>query len=431
MIDELGTGWHKGSIFMADIADIFISWSQDDADVVRPVVNRLRAYGWKLYFSGDNAEAGRIDENVAAAMVGASAMVLFVSPRTHAKPWLRRESEWAAFVQARQRSRKKRRVLKLIPVLIGNVKVDQLNYFLAQDNNTLRVSIPEPVPVVPGQAFADNSGDTLRVADGAFGEASIRNLVTRIHNAIELPPPISIPVVLLAMTFDQAKHHFEIAGNPERLNGLCKLMGMTIFPDLRQELLKRYGATPDDFCPFEENQRIKDVLEAARSSLNESLPDGSSPVELWWCREEFFVPGRNRELALRQVANGPLLIVLDSISIILDSIAPQSERSGVLERYNTVAATHQSAPSALLWVPPYTSHTKCLRSLWSAILDPTPALLARLEMWGAKPADPQELFDIGTAESLRAWSFGGLRTLGAQRRPKNRGGGGGALLSFT
>lgn len=62
--------------------DIFISWSNNDAAVVKPVVARLKAYGWSLYFSGDNAEAGDIDENVADAIVGASAMVLFVSPRT-------------------------------------------------------------------------------------------------------------------------------------------------------------------------------------------------------------------------------------------------------------------------------------------------------------------------------------------------------------
>jgi TIR domain-containing protein len=63
------------------MADIFISWSQDDGDVVGPVVARLKGYCWKLYFSGDNVEAGRIDENVADAIAHAKVMVLFVSPR--------------------------------------------------------------------------------------------------------------------------------------------------------------------------------------------------------------------------------------------------------------------------------------------------------------------------------------------------------------
>jgi hypothetical protein len=37
--------------------------ASDDKAVVRPVVDRLKAYGWTLYFSGDNSEAGQIDEN--------------------------------------------------------------------------------------------------------------------------------------------------------------------------------------------------------------------------------------------------------------------------------------------------------------------------------------------------------------------------------
>jgi hypothetical protein len=114
------------------------------------------------------------------------------------------------------------------------------------------------LPVVPGQAFADNSGGTLQVSDGAFSEASLRDLVTRIHNSIELPPPIAIPAVLLAMNLEQATYHFEIAENQVTLSRLCNRMGMATFPDLRQELLKRYGATPDDFCPFEENERVKE-----------------------------------------------------------------------------------------------------------------------------------------------------------------------------
>jgi hypothetical protein len=388
------------------MADIFISWSQDDGEVVKPVVARLRAYGWSLYFSGDNAEAGRIDENVAAAIEGSTAMVLFVSPRTNQKPWLIRESEWAAFVQARQRGAG-RKILKLIPVLIGDVSVERLNYFLAQDKMTLRVPISEPVPVAPGQAFAGNSGGTLQVSDAAFSEAGLRDLVTRIHNAIDLPPPTAIPTVLLARNLEQAAHHFDIAEHQITLNGLCKPMGMATFPDLRQELLKRYGATPDDFCPFEEKKPIKDLLETARQSLNEGLPEGSSPLELWWCRDEFFGANPDTKFARQQIASGPLLIVLDSIS---------AQNSDVLANYNTVAAAHLSGPSALLWVPPYTGHTKRLRSLWSGILDPAPGLLARLETWGASPSEPQVLFDIGTAESLRAWSFSTLRTLGAQAR---------------
>src|SRR5260370_20423472 len=164
------------------MADIFISWSQDDATVVKPVVVRLKAYGWKLYFSGDNAEAGRIDENVAAAIEGSTTMVLFVSPRTNQKPWLIREYEWASFVQARQRDAG-RKILKLIPVLIGDVSVERLSYFLAQDKMALRVPIPEPLPVVPGQAFAGNWGGTLQVSDAEFSEASVQDLLTRIHNA--------------------------------------------------------------------------------------------------------------------------------------------------------------------------------------------------------------------------------------------------------
>jgi hypothetical protein len=61
-------------------------------------------------------------------------------------------------------------------------------------------------------------------------------------------------------------NHFEIAENQVTLSRLCNRMGMATFPDLRQELLKRYGATPDDFCPFEENERVKDLLESARRS---------------------------------------------------------------------------------------------------------------------------------------------------------------------
>lgn len=391
------------------MADVFISWSSDDEAVVRPVVDRLKAYGWSLYFSGDNAEAGQIDENVAAEIESSSAMVLFVSPKTDHKPWLVRESSWAAFVQARQRSAG-RKTLKLIPVLIGNVSVQNLNYFLAQDKNILRILIPEPVPVVPGQAFADNSGGTLQVSDGAFSEGSLRDLVTRIHNSIELPPPIAIPAVLLAMNLEQATHHFEIEENQVTLSRLCNRMGMATFPNLRQELLKRYGATPDDFCPFEENERVKDLLESARRSINEGLAEGSSPLELWWCRDEFFGPSPNKRFVRQQIANGPLLIVLDSIS---------AQHNGVLADYDKVAAAHLTGPSALLWIPPYTGHTKLLRSLWSGILDPAPGLSARLETWGASPTEPHVLFDIGTAESLRAWSFGALRTLGAQARSGN------------
>jgi TIR domain len=168
------------------MADIFISWSSPDKEIVLPVIRRLERHGLDVTQFEADPDAGSIEQSVQAYIENARLMVMFVSEKTNERDWLKREAEWAAYRQTEQR-RKIEPVLKMIPILIGNVDLDKLNVFLAKNQDQKRLTVPPPSPQAVNAAATGDVQPAEPLAPGAISEAALQNIVLRICDTLDLP----------------------------------------------------------------------------------------------------------------------------------------------------------------------------------------------------------------------------------------------------
>jgi hypothetical protein len=384
------------------MADIFISWSSPDAEIVRPVIRRLEQHGLDVEHFEADSDAGNIEQSVQGYIERARLMVMFVSEETNERDWLKRETEWAAYRQNQQRNNSEP-VLKMIPVLIGNVELARLNAFLARNQDQKRLTIPAPARHTVNAADTGYVQPAERMAAGSISEVALQNIVLRISDTLNLPKPIVIPTILLAMNDAEATIHLRNPEKYQKISRLCAAAGMPPFPDALEALLSRYKDTADNFTPFPGEPPLKEIVETALEPINASRRKDQPRHWLWWCRDAVIRPENpDYDNAVQRISRGASLVILDSISA---DFAP------VRDMYTSVvglqAATHQS----LLWVPPFTHHTAgCCKHIEDLLQTP-PRLRQEYMRWGCSGPEPHILLDIATAPSLRSWLHSALRAI--------------------
>jgi hypothetical protein len=384
------------------MADIFISWSSPDAQIVRPVIQRLRQHGLDVLDFEADLDAGSIGQSVQEYIEKARLMVMFVSEETNERAWLKRETEWAAYRQNQQMNNNQR-VLKMIPVLIGNVNLEKLNAFLAKNEDQKRLRIPAAVRHAVNAAESDNVQPAERLTTGAISETTLQNIVVRISATLNLPKPIVIPTILLAMNYEEATMHLSSPEKYQKISRLCSAAGMPPFPDALGALLSRYKDTAEKFSPFPGEQPLKEIVEAALEPINTARAQNQQRLWLWWCRDALIGPEHpDYDNAVQRISRGASLVILDSISA---DFAP------VRDMYTAVVGLQAATHQALLWVPPFTHHTADFRKHIEDLLLTPPRLRQEYLRWGSNGPEPHILLDIATAPSLRSWLYGAFRAI--------------------
>jgi hypothetical protein len=386
------------------MADIFISWSSPDAEIVLPVIRRLKQNGLDLVQFEADPDAGSIEQSVQRYIEEACLMVMFVSEKSNERDWLKRESEWAAYRQAEQKRKNLLPILKMIPVLIGDVDLTKLNAFLAKNEDQKRLKVPPPAPQAVNAVDTGEVQPAEALAAGAISEAALQNIVLRICDTLGQPKPIVIPTILLAMTRAQAEEHLD-EHEYKKIADLCTAAGMEPFPKALERLLLRYKDTADDFSPFPGEPSLKKIVEAALQPINDAKGPEQPRLWLWWCRDALCGSGPDYDYAVEKISKGGSLVILDSIS---------AEFAPVREQYLNVVQIDTGGRQALLWVPPFTHHTAAFQKYIKQLLEKPPRLKQEYQRWESiSSSDPRILLDIATAPSLRSWLYAALRAIGS------------------
>ncbi len=362
------------------MVDIFVSWGLPDAVVVKPMVERLRDAGFDVWSYTDSMLAGvNIPADVQRTIEHVSLALVLLSAASSARPWIATEVAWCVARQERDPA------FRILPVRMGAVPEAQLPHLLAN------------------RRYFDLPG-------GSIDHANMIRLADNLQGLLGYQAPLVVPARILAMTqqqFDDLLPDPGPGGNPigpaaQRVEELCRAVGMEPFPGLRAVLRQRYKECCEDFAPFTDDptieDRLLDVAHRIQREVNQQRRVAQlQPIWLRWCGDELFdaTTAAGRELRERWQA-GPSLLIVDSVSAL---------HQGIREQFQNVPPSLYPKQAALLWVPPYTRHTVRLRQVTDNFVQILPNLHTRFQNWEQMAADSHMAFDIATSVSLRRWLY--------------------------
>jgi hypothetical protein len=362
------------------MADIFVSWGLPDAQIVTPMVARLRDAGFDVWSYTDSMLAGvNIPADVQREIDAASMAVVLLSPSSSTRPWIATEIAWCVARQTRDPA------FHILPLRFGTLPSNPLAHLQAD----LR---------------------SFDLPEGPIDHANMVRLAENVQRLLNYRAPLVVPARILAMTYDQfddllpepaAGGTFTGAANP-RIEDLCRAVGMEPFPGLRAVLRQRYRGSCEDFSPFTDDpaieDRLIDVVHRIQREVNQQRRASQlQPLWLRWCGDELFDATTDAGRALRDGWQaGPSLLIVDSISALHQEIR---------EQFQNVPPSLYPKQAALLWVPPYTRHTVRLRQFTDNLVQILPNLHTRFQNWDQMVADSHTAFDIATSVSLRRWLY--------------------------
>jgi hypothetical protein len=339
-----------------NMAGIFLSWSSEDEEVVTALKNQLVALKVPIWEYRDQMKVGQtIHDEVVDAIGDSLASIICFSEKTYDKPWIQYELAWAY----RAYGKDPRRIL---PVWVGEHPDDHRPALV----NHLNLAV----------------GDMLVPAERE------RLVTVVLPELLGAKPPLVMTAALFALTRTKAEPFFQDAG----LLKLCDSFGMRTPPELVSQLSFRYGDSIDDFSPFENGQRLRDVIDAIVDGANAVRASKEQrPIFLRWMHDE--LTGKRGEVARKAARKrwraGASLLVIDSISTL------DADTAAML---NTVIERR----SSILWIPPYTLHTNALSTLLRQTAERVDRIADALVDWQGQ-AEPQLALDAPTELSVQLW----------------------------
>ena len=353
------------------MADVFISWSSGDKDLVEPLRDALKNAGLSVNEYSEDPTPGDIRANVRRYVDEARLVIFVFSETSVAKPWMQTEVDWVYYRRAKEN------YPEVIPLLVGEVAEASLHHFIQKD--ALRRKFK--VPVGP-----------LCVTDELQLKATVLS-------TLDLPIPLVVPAAFFAMNKQQAEALLASPKVKDLLSELCGTVGMKPFPELKEALLRRYGETAEDFAPFPE-KTLKVVVQETIAEINKARVSNVDPTQLWiwWCTEALLdiTDHHYYEDSWRLWKRGPSIAVVDSISVLDQS---------VYNNFLSLPQPDHAASSALLWVPPYTLHTAQLEQVTENTFKQLNRLFQQFKTWGSESGGAYLAFDIGTRPTLRRWIY--------------------------
>jgi hypothetical protein len=351
------------------MSDVFISWSSADNAIVHPLRDTLKNSGYSVEEYSVDPAGGSISANVRRYVDEARLVIFVFSPSSVGQPWIQTEVDWVYY------RRVKEQFPEVIPLLVGGVDEGSLPHLVRKDPLLRKFKVPA----------------------GPLGNRDELQLKETVRVTLGLPPPLIVPAALFAMNRQQAEALLALAQVKDSLSALCGTVGMAPFPELKESLLKRYGATAEDFSPFPEKS-LKEVVQQTIADTNKArlTRQDPTPLWIWWCTDALLNPTHQHHQSAADLWNdGPSIAVVDSISV-LDQ--------AVYNNFLNLPVPQHAASSALLWVPPYTLHTAQLEKVTENTFSQLNRLLQEFRNWRDK--DRSYLaFDIGTRPTLRRWIY--------------------------
>jgi hypothetical protein len=357
------------------VEDIFISHGSPDQDLVLPVIRRLRQFGFDIREYQSGMPPGiEISSWILESIQASRLAILLVSAKSLNREWLATEIDWCW-------GRFKAGQLHIVPVLVGSLSREQTHHLLR--NSELRF---------------------YTLGSGQDYELELTQLVDGVRTILGQAAPNVVPAALLAMNSEQYRDLVKVDAHHKLLSPLCEKLGMGSFPPLGELLRTRYGESAEDFSPFPGTRLVEIIHRTLESSNRARRLAKRSPIWLRWCTTELFEDDSVRDLWM----SGPSLLVVDSISVLCKAVA---------DRFLALPAAIHPASSALLWVPPYTTHTAGLEVIMEQSLQTLKPLLDKFRRWERESTEPFLAFDIGTPATLRRWLYRAFGELTVEAQP--------------
>lgn len=329
------------------MADIFLSWGLPDADRVLPIAARLRSLGLSVFEYSEEMRGGDdIKKRVVREVDAAQLALICFSDETANRPWIERE---VAFAYASKEIRDPEK--KLVPVWVG----------------------PHPDDRKP--SLIDELG--LAIEDlHASGDDGLLRLAEQVIAALGRDAPIVVPAVLLAMVSEQAEALIAdgLDGPLASLRNLCCALGMPGDADLAAALRSRYGERPHDFAPFVPGESMRETLQKTVDRINaRRRRERRRPLYLRWVGDTLFGgAGTAADEARTAFKSSPSLLVVDSISACCGEVRAHLDR---------LPHADNKGQAAVLWVPPFTSHTGGVEELLRRAARENPLLGDVFDEW--------------------------------------------------
>lgn len=305
---------------MATYPNIFVSWGSPDARFARPLIARLRAFGFDITeYEHDMPPAARIREEVEGWIKRAHMTIVLYTDTTVDRPWITAEMAWAA----REVDERKMKLLAVDVQPGGSAK--------------------KPMFV-----------ETMDLLISTGTEQSMRRLAEDVATKSGMPVPQILPAAIFAMTEARAQAIFSTpaltvgTSNFEAYRtDLCERLGMGSPPGLFDWLRARYGERPEQLAPFEPGTNLLDIVYDRLAAVNQQRLDQElRPLFIRWVHDELQSNNHSDyDEAADLWTSGPSLLIIDSLSMWDEQ----------------VRAAIQNVPewgrSAVVWLPPYTQQT--------------------------------------------------------------------------
>lgn len=365
---------------------IFVSWSSPDTAVVKPFIERLKAFGLRVKEYSEAMVGGeQIPATVMEWIKESQIAVVFYSDETAAREWITTEVAWCiSALDART-------LKKIVGVHVGPQSEPRKMPMLLRAES-LNVRHLE-------QDVADHS--LLGSESAAFA------LARSIAGYSGIDKVQVLPALVLAMTRRRADIVFStpdlsvdnVVGTPEEpiietirfvdyWRSLCHTLGMGEPPELLERLKERYGKTAQDLRPFEQGLTITELVNDRLREVNKKRRDDKRPpLFVRWINDDLWSADRAvADEAATLWRTHESLLIIDSLS----TWAPEVRTT--LDRITDFGR------SSLLWLPPYTQQ---LGSLDQA-LDAALGLVHRVRTEFQADADPNRAM---TRDAMNSWAM--------------------------
>ncbi|MET0648419.1 MAG: toll/interleukin-1 receptor domain-containing protein [Pyrinomonadaceae bacterium] len=275
--------------------DLFISYSSADRPWAQKLFDDLRARGVNPYFDRERLDVGRPWETqLAQAVRGSKSLVVLWSGNAEKSSWVRREM--GTFEAA------------IDPQGINEFPPDRHYFILVlEGDNDAYGSIQKLTALREADAYGGGVAGLAgeRAAAWRTSVNAIADTIKRKDSALLMPRAV---VTMLDAEFRQLELR-----RPADVDTIVTNLGL---PG-RGDLQKCYGATREDWKPFNSVRPIRDILDDLKNAINAKL----GATQIRWEPVDL-LSGTEKEAGIEagKLLNKPSVVVIDPVSLYHEEI---------------------------------------------------------------------------------------------------------------
>ena len=311
---------------------VFISYSREDLRWAEELHNRLDQDHFSNFWDKASLRAGDDwEKEVLDNLLVCQHLVVLMSKDAAISPWVRREyAQFDALINSAKAGAELNR--RLIFVLLDD---DNPAFNRAQKITDFKEAgvFPGPVENVVGTPLWDR-------------------VISQIEDSLTADPntiPVVLGVIAVTRPYFDLLYDNDMNGFATRVKETFNQIGIDPANAAQVESFKaRYGATPLDWAPLDGTEKVRNLLEVIKTSLNNNI-DAEGKRIRWEQINEKFYKGSQVEVRneLNKLREAPTVFVVDPISLY---------DANMVVRLDLLAERFDSDRTVFLVLPPVIPH---------------------------------------------------------------------------